>query len=51
MQERVHVNRIKALCAPHGIDDYQPLRDHRQAQLDSLHAGGGRASAGAGHHA
>jgi transposase len=35
--ERVqHVNRIKGLCALHGIYDYQPLRRKRWAQLEGL---------------
>jgi transposase len=35
--ERVmHVNRIKGLCALHGIYDYAPLRRERWAQLDAL---------------
>jgi len=35
--ERVqHVNRIKGLCALHGIYDYEPLRGKRLAQLEGL---------------
>jgi transposase len=35
--ERVaHVNRIKGLCALHGIYDYEPLRRGRWAQLEEL---------------
>ena len=35
--ERVsHVNRIKGLCAIHGIYDYNPLRSDRLQQLDHL---------------
>jgi transposase len=41
--ERVqHVNRIKSLCALHGIYDYQPLRSDRMA-LDQLRTGDGQA--------
>ena len=35
--ERVaHVNRIKGLCALHGIYDYEPMRCARRAQLERL---------------
>jgi transposase len=35
--ERVqHVNRIKGLCAIHGIYDYEPLRQDRLARLEGL---------------
>jgi transposase len=35
--ERVqHVNRIKGLCAIHGIYDYEPLRPKRMARLEQL---------------
>jgi transposase len=35
--ERVqHVNRIKGLCAIHGIYDYEPLRPQRMARLEQL---------------
>jgi transposase len=37
-----HVNRIKGLCALHGIYDYQPLRTDRKAQLGGLRTGDGR---------
>ena len=37
ISERVqHVNRIKGLCALHGIYDYQPLRPQAQARLEQL---------------
>src|SRR3984957_12827763 len=37
VSERVqHVNRIKALCALHGIYDYQPLRPQAMARLEQL---------------
>src|SRR5712664_491232 len=37
IRERVqHVNRIKGLCALHGIYDYEPLRGKRLAQLEGL---------------
>ena len=43
VQERVqHVNRIKALCALHGIYDYQPLRGDRQTQREGQRTGDGR---------
>ena len=42
VQERVqHVNRIKGLCALHGIYDYQPLRTNRKAQFGGLRTGDG----------
>jgi transposase len=31
-----HVSRIKALCALHGIYDYQPVRADRPAQFEGL---------------
>jgi transposase len=35
--ERIqHVNRIKGLCALHGIYDYEPLRPNRMARLGQL---------------
>jgi transposase len=37
VRERVqHVNRIKGLCALHGIYDYEPLRRKRWARLEEL---------------
>jgi transposase len=37
VSERVqHVNRIKGLCALHGIYDYQPLRPQAVARLEQL---------------
>jgi transposase len=37
ISERVqHVNRIKGLCALHGIYDYQPLRPQAMARLEEL---------------
>jgi transposase len=37
ISERVrHVNRIKGLCALHGIYDYQPLRPQAMARLEQL---------------
>jgi transposase len=43
ISERVqHVNRIKGLCALHGIYDYRPLRADRKAQLEGLRTGDGR---------
>jgi transposase len=36
-KERVqHANRIKGLCAIHGIYDYEPLRPQRMVQLEQL---------------
>jgi transposase len=44
--ERVaHVNRVKGLCATHGIYDYQPLRSDRLKRLEKLRTGDGRALA------
>ena len=41
--ERIqHVNRIKGLCALHGIYDYEPLRRNRMAQLEHLRTVDGR---------
>jgi transposase len=41
--ERIqHVNRIKGLCAIHGIYDYQPMRRDRMLRLEQLHTGDGR---------
>jgi transposase len=43
VQERVqHVNRIKGLCALHGIYDYQPIQADRQTQVEGLRTGDGR---------
>jgi transposase len=43
VRERIqHVNRIKGLCALHGIYDYRPLRADRKAQLEGLRTGDGR---------
>ena len=43
VRERVqHVNRIKGLCALHGIYDYQPLRTDRKTQLEGLRSADGR---------
>ena len=37
ISERVqHVNRIKGLCALHGIYDYQPLRPQAMARMEQL---------------
>jgi len=42
--ERIqHVNRIKGLCAIHGIYDYAPMRPDRTRRLDQLRTGDGRA--------
>ena len=42
INERVqHVNRIKGLCAVHGIYDYEPLRPNRLARLGQLRAADG----------
>lgn len=42
--ERIqHVNRIKGLCAIHGIYDYAPMRTDRTRRLDQLCTGDGRA--------
>ena len=41
--ERIqHVNRIKGLCAIHGIYDYEPMRRDRTLRLDQLRTGDGR---------
>ena len=41
--ERVqHINRIKGLCAVHGIYDYQPFRSNRMLRLEQLRTGDGR---------
>jgi transposase len=41
--ERVqHVNRVKGLCAVHGIYDYEPLRSNRMRRLEQLRTGDGR---------
>jgi transposase len=37
-----HVNRVKGLCALHGIYDYQPLKADRKAQIEGLRTGDGR---------
>jgi transposase len=43
INERVqHVNRIKGLCAVHGIYDYEPLRPNRLAWLEQLRGADGR---------
>jgi transposase len=34
-----HVNRIKGLCAIHGIYDYEPMRRDRMLRLEQLRAG------------
>jgi transposase len=36
-----HVNRIKGLCALHGIYDYQPMRSNRMARLEQLRTADG----------
>jgi len=42
VRERVmHVNRIKALCALHGIKDVAPVRGDRRAQLAGLETAAG----------
>src|SRR6516162_8855672 len=42
--ERIqHVNRIKGLCAIHGIYDYAPMRPDRTRRLDQLRTGDGGA--------
>jgi transposase len=44
INERVqHVNRIKGLCAIHGIYNYEPIRRDRMHRLEQLHTGDGRA--------
>src|SRR5215475_2219678 len=43
INERVqHVNRVKGLCAVHGIYDYEPLRSNRMLRLEQLRTGDGR---------
>jgi transposase len=43
ISERVqHVNRIKGLCAVHGIYDYEPIRPNRMLRLEQLRTGDGR---------
>jgi transposase len=43
--ERIqHVNRIKGLCAIHGIYDYQPMRSDRTRRPEQLRTGSGWAS-------
>lgn len=43
INERVqHVNRIKGLCAVHGIYDYEPLRPNRLARLEQMRTADGR---------
>ncbi len=37
-----HVNRIKGLCAIHGIYDYEPMRRDRMRRLEQLRTGDGR---------
>jgi transposase len=40
INERVqHVNRIKGLCAVHGIYHYQPLRSNRMKRLEQVRTG------------
>jgi transposase len=36
-----HINRCKALCAIHGIYDYEPLRSNRMARLEQLRTADG----------
>ena len=36
-----HVNRIKGLCAIHGIYDYEPMRRDLMLRLEQLHTGAG----------
>ena len=44
INERIqHVNRIKGLCAIHGIYDYQPMRSDRTRRLEQLRTGDGHA--------
>src|ERR1700740_915949 len=43
INERIqHVNRIKGLCAIHGIYDYQPMRRDRMRRLEQLRTADGR---------
>src|SRR6516164_5951646 len=43
ISERVrHVNRIKGLCAVHGVYHYEPLRSDRMKRLEQLRTGDGR---------
>jgi transposase len=43
ISERIqHVNRIKGLCALHGIYDYEPLRSNRMARLEQLRTADGQ---------
>jgi transposase len=43
INERVqHVNRIKGLCAVHGIYDHEPIRPNRLARLEQLRTADGR---------
>ena len=43
INERIqHVNRIKGLCAVHGIYDYEPIRPNRLARLEQMRAADGR---------
>src|SRR5499427_2326090 len=43
INERVqHVNRIKGLCAVHGIYDYEPIRSDRLRRLEQLRTADGR---------
>ena len=37
-----HVNRVKGLCALHGICDHQPLKADRKTQIEGLRTGDGR---------
>jgi transposase len=41
--ERVqHVNRVKGLCAVHGVYDCEPLRPNRRIRLEQLRTSDGR---------
>jgi transposase len=43
INERVqHVNRVKGLCAVHGIYDYEPLRSNRMLRLEQSRTNDGR---------
>ena len=45
LEERVrHVNRIKSLCALHGIYDFEPLRPRASERLEQLVTGNGEPS-------
>jgi transposase len=44
IEERVrHVNRLKSLCALHGIAEFEPLRGDRRGQFAALRTAGGAA--------